>query len=261
MLVIERQRAILEQVRRMGVVSVRAAARAVGANEVTVRRDLSALARSGLVKRTRGGAVLPSGFSQKNVHREQTAILAPESIAVAIEAAGLVRPGDSVILGAGLTTLALARELTEVMNLTVLTNSLLICEALVNAPGVDLFLTGGSVRRATMTLVGPSIDYSLRGLHASIAFLSGEGLSAQHGLTTSNLTVATADKSVAAAGGRIVALLEGSKVGQVKLCQVVPCHSIEVVIAGTGADSDEVDRLKEAGVEVRIAAAHADDSA
>ncbi len=253
MLVIERQRVILEQVRRKGVITVRDAARTLGANEVTVRRDLTVLARSGLIKRTRGGAVLPTGFGRKTVQQEQRATPAPEAIAIAIEAANLVGPGDSVILGAGIATLALARELTEVENLTVVTNSLLICEALVDAPGVDLFLTGGSVQRSTMTLVGPSVEHSLRGLRTSIAFLSGDGLTALHGLSTSNLMVATADRLVAAVGGRIVALVERPKIGFVSLCQILPCRSIELVITNTGADFDELDRIKEVGVEVRTA--------
>src|SRR5438876_351856 len=130
MLVIERQRSILEQVRRHGVVTVRDSARALGANEVTIRRDLMALASNGLIKRTRGGAVLPHGLSREHISNNDETRPAPESVAIAIEAASLVAPGDSIVLGAGRATLALARELGDIESLTVVTNSLLICEVL-----------------------------------------------------------------------------------------------------------------------------------
>ena len=253
MLVIERQRVILEQVRRAGVLTVRDAAWTVGANEVTVRRDLMALASNGLITRTRGGAVLPRGFSREKVSNEQGTRPTPELVAIAIEAASLIASGDSIILGAGRATVALARELNDVENLTVVTNSLLVCEVLANAPAIELMLTGGSLRRTTMTLVGPSVEQSLHGFQATVAFLSGEGLTAQHGLSISDLTVATAERAIAAAGSRVVVLVERAKIGHPHLCQVVPSTSIEMLITGSGPADDELSRIAEAGVRVRIA--------
>jgi DeoR/GlpR family transcriptional regulator of sugar metabolism len=250
-LILERQRLILEHVRRKGLVSVRDEAKVLGTQERTVRRDLVALAGNGLVRRTRGGAVLPQGFKRESTNRNQTP--APEDVVIAMAAAELIRPADSIVLGAGGPTLALARELIAVPDLTVITNSLLICEALVDAPGVDLFLTGGSLRRSTMALVGPSAEHSLRGLRASMAFLSGDGLTALHGLSTSNLSVADADRAVAAAARRVVALVPHGRVGRDHLCQIVPCSSLQMVITGAGADIDEVQLIRELGVEVRAA--------
>jgi DeoR/GlpR family transcriptional regulator of sugar metabolism len=253
MLVIERQRFILERVRRKGVIAVRDVARELGAPEVTVRRDLAALAGRGLIKRTHGGAVLASEFKADSPNHLAGPSLPSEAIDIAIAAASLVGRGDSVILGGGSATLALARELADLEDLTVITNSLATCAVLINAKGIELIVTGGSVRTGSMTLVGPSVELSLRGLRASTAFITGDGLTARHGLSTGNIATAAAYRAAAAASARVVALVEGSAVGQANLCQIVSCQSIDIVITGAGADGSEIALIKDVGVEVRAA--------
>jgi DeoR/GlpR family transcriptional regulator of sugar metabolism len=177
---------------------------------------------------------------------------AAEPAAIAMEAAKLVAPGDCLILGAGVLTLALANELSAVPNLTVVTNSLRVCEGLVDAPGIELILVGGSLRRPSMALVGPTLDQTLCGLQASTAFLSAGGLTAWHGLSTSDLMLANADQALAAAGRRIVVLAEGSRVGRAQMWRIVPCECIDVLITSSGADRGELGRVKNAGVDVRL---------
>lgn len=157
------------------------------------------------------------------------------------------------MLGGGYPTLGLARELAPLDNLTVLTNSLPVCDALRDAPGVELMLTGGAVRRPSMTLVGPTMEQSLDGLRATITFLSGDGLTAHHGLSTASLAGACADRAAAAAGGRVVALVERSNLGRTHLWQIVSCPSIDIVITGADPNTDEINRIRELGVEVRTA--------
>ncbi len=251
MLVVERQRLILDRLRRQGVIAVRDMARELGVPQVTVRRDMSALAGRGLMVRTHGGAVLTSGLEKATCKRPCTSPLGTDAVDIAFEAARMVNPGDSVFLGGGSTTLALAHELADVENLTVVTNSLLTCGALSDAPGIELILVGGSLLRANMTLVGVSVESSLWGLRPSIAFLAGDGMTANHGLSTGNLAQANADRAAAAASERVVALVEGSAIGRANLCQIVPCRSIDVVITGSEPNAEEIGRIKDVGVEVR----------
>ncbi|TMD03750.1 MAG: DeoR/GlpR transcriptional regulator, partial [Chloroflexi bacterium] len=118
----------------------------LGTSEITVRRDLTALAGEGLVQRTHGGAVLPHGLAHEPTYREKATQAAAEKAAIARLAVELVQPGDSIVLGAGTTTLALARELRAIPELTVVTNSLLVAEALMDSSGIELLLTGGTLR-------------------------------------------------------------------------------------------------------------------
>src|SRR5919198_4365654 len=142
MLVAERRRRIAEAVRFHRAVAVAELAVALDTSEMTVRRDLRAMARDGLLVRTHGGALLVDGLAHEPGYSEKAAQAAAEKAAIARLGAALVRPGDSILLGPGTTTLALARLLVDFPELTVVTNSLLVAQALMPASRVEVILTG-----------------------------------------------------------------------------------------------------------------------
>jgi DeoR/GlpR family transcriptional regulator of sugar metabolism len=86
-----------------------------------------------------------------------------------------------------------------------------------------------------------------------MTILSGGGISARHGLSTQSFTTATADRAAAAAADRIVALADHTKIGRDNLCQIVPCAAIRILVTDSRSDVDELQLIKELGVEVRTA--------
>jgi len=253
MLALERRRKIADSIRSKGVVSVTEMAEALGTSEITLRRDLRAMAEEGLVVRTHGGAVLPDGLVREPTYTEKASQAAAEKSAIARLAAGMIRPGDSVVLGPGTTTLALARLLVDFPELTVVTNSLLVTQALMPASHVEVILTGGTLRRAIHALVGPSAEDSVRMLRASKAFISGNGLTAERGLSTPSPLVAAADRAMAAAAQQTVVLADHTKIGHETMCQTVPLDRISTLITDAGIDVRQLAAIREAGVEVLVA--------
>jgi DeoR/GlpR family transcriptional regulator of sugar metabolism len=195
MLAVERRRLIAESVRSRGVISVAEMAEALGTTEITLRRDLRAMAKDGLLVRTHGGAIQPAGFGHEPSYSEKARQAAVEKGAIARLALEMIRPGDSIVLGPGTTTLALARLLVQCPELTVVTNSLLVAQALMDAPRVEVILTGGTLRRSIHALVGPATEESVRALRASQAFISGNGFTAARGLSTPSPVVAATDRT------------------------------------------------------------------
>jgi len=253
MLAAERRRLIAESIRTRGGVSVAEMAHALGTTEITLRRDLRSMAREGLLVRTHGGAVLPAGLGHEPSYSEKAHQAAVEKAAIAQEAMKLVRPGDSILLGPGTTTLALARLLNASPELTVVTNSLLVAQALMEAPHVEVILTGGTLRRSIHALVGPAAEDSVRSLRASQAFISGNGFSAERGLSTPSPIVAAMDRALAGAAQQVVALVDHTKIGQETMCQTVPAARVDMLITDSRARGRELDAIAAAGVEVRIA--------
>jgi DeoR/GlpR family transcriptional regulator of sugar metabolism len=151
----ERRRRILDAVLDRGMISLREAAELAGTSEVTARRDIRLLAESGLLRRTHGGAAAPStSATREPSYVEKATQASAEKEEIALAAAQLIGDDDAVALGPGTTTLALARLLVDRRDLTVVTTSLLVCSALLDAPGVQVLLSGGSLRGATHALVG-----------------------------------------------------------------------------------------------------------
>jgi DeoR/GlpR family transcriptional regulator of sugar metabolism len=241
-------------VRAHGAASVAELATVLETSEITVRRDLRSLAKEGLLVRTHGGAMLPGPVAHEPTYREKASQAAAEKAAIARLALGLIRPGDSILLGPGTTTLALAGLLLDCPELTVVTNSLLVAQALMAAPRVEVIVTGGTLRRSIHALVGPAAEESLRALRATRAFISGNGLTAERGLSTPSQLVAASDRAMAAAAQQTVVLADHTKIGHDTMFQTVPASRIRTLVTDARADPAELDALRAAGVEVRVAA-------
>ena len=253
MLALERRRLIAENLRSHGVVSVSELAEALGATEITVRRDLRVMAKEGQLVRAHGGAVLPATIGHEPSYSEKARQAGAEKAAIAKAAVELILPGDSILLGPGSTTQALARLLGEIPELTVVTNSLLVAQALMTSPRVEVVMTGGALRRSIHALVGPSAEDSVRSLRASKAFISGNGFTPERGLSTPSPLVAATDRAFAAAAQQVIVLADHTKIGQDTMCLTVPTPRVSTLITDNGCDPRLVTAIREAGIDVRVA--------
>jgi DeoR/GlpR family transcriptional regulator of sugar metabolism len=249
----ERRQVILELVRSNGAVSLRELARIVKTSEVTVRRDLRQLEAEGMLARRHGGAVANDRTAYEPSYTEKAGVASDEKAAIADLAAELVQPGDAIVIGAGTTTLALAKRLTRLAELTVVTNSLLVMQAFARTPGIEVLVTGGLLRGSILALVGSAAEDSVATLRVQRAFMSGNGLTAARGMSTPNAAVAGIDRALVATANEVVVLVDNTKIGMDTMYQTVPTAGISHVVTDAGADPDEVDAFREAGVEVHIA--------
>ncbi|MEV5968894.1 DeoR/GlpR family DNA-binding transcription regulator [Streptomyces sp. NPDC051921] len=258
----ERRQLILEMVRANGAVSLRELARVVQTSEVTVRRDVRALEAEGLLDRRHGGAVLPGGFTRESGFPQKSHLATAEKTAIADVAASLVEEGEAIVVGAGTTTQELARRLARVPGLTVVTNSLLVAQALAHANRVEVVMTGGTLRGSNYALVGSGAEQSLQGLRVSRAFLSGSGLTAERGLSTSNMLSASVDRALVQAAAEVVVLADHTKLGTDTMFQTVPTDVITRLVTDEPPAHDEraateLQALADQGVQIAVAGARA----
>ena len=236
MLARQRQAAILDRVRAVGGVRVSELAGEFGVSDMTIRRDLDALAERGLLAKVHGGATTTDGGST-----DEPGFLAKsgrqraEKAAIAARAARLVRPGMAVALSAGTTTAELAHRLVGVPELTVVTNSMPVAEILHRSgrPDQTLVLTGG-VRTPSDALVGPVAVGTIRTLHLDLVFLGVHGMSPRAGFTTPNLMEADTNRALIAAAERLAVLADHTKWGTVGISSIAPLAGAHTVITDTG---------------------------
>lgn len=249
-------------VRANGAVSLRELARVVQTSEVTVRRDVRALEAEGLLDRRHGGAVLPGGFTRESGFPQKSHLATAEKTAIADLAASFVEEGDAVVVGAGTTTQELARRLARIPGLTVVTNSLLVAQALAHANRVEVVMTGGTLRGSNYALVGSGAEQSLQGLRVTRAFLSGSGLTAERGLSTSNMLSASVDRALVQAAAEVVVLADHTKLGTDTMFQTVPTDLISRLVTDEPPAHDdraatELQALADQGVQIAVAGAAA----
>lgn len=245
-------------VRANGAVSLRELARVVQTSEVTVRRDVRALEAEGLLDRRHGGAVLPGGFTRESGFPQKSHLATAEKTAIADLAADLVVEGEAIVVGAGTTTQELARRLARIPGLTVVTNSLLVAQALAHANRVEVVMTGGTLRGSNYALVGSGAEQSLHGLRVTRAFLSGSGLTAERGLSTSNMLSASVDRALVQAAGEVVVLADHTKLGTDTMFQTVPTDMITRLVTSEPPSRQdrsgrELQALADQGVQLTIA--------
>lgn len=248
----ERRMRILELLRENGTLSLRQLAEAVQSSEVTVRRDVRALEADGLLDRHHGGASLPGELSREPTHLQKAQVAKEEKAAIADLAAALVEDGDAIVIGPGTTTQAFAQRLTGHTDLTVVTNSLLVAQALSAYPRIEVVVTGGMLRGSVQALVGSAAERSLAELRTRRAFISGNGLTAERGLSTPNMQVASTDRALAASAEEVVVLADHTKVGVDTMVQTVPADRIDHVVTGEAASQEVLHELSSRGVRLHI---------
>jgi DeoR/GlpR family transcriptional regulator of sugar metabolism len=255
MLARHRQSLILQAVRSDGSARVSDLTQRLGVSDMTIRRDLEALARDGLVEKVHGGAVLPGTPAGHEPGLEARLVLdRSEKNAIANAAARLVRPGTAIAVTAGTTTLALAQCLLDVPGLTIVTNSLRVMNAFDGTHGLDgtadtVVLTGG-VRTATDALVGPIADLSIRSLHFDLLFLGCYGFDADAGLTTPNLAEAETNRTFMRVARRVVLLADHTKWGLVSLSSFARLNEVDVLVTDDMLPADARAQVAEAVGEV-----------
>src|SRR5438445_13517018 len=133
----------------------------LGPTEITVRRDLRAMAKDGLVMRARGGAILPAPIGHEPSYSEKARQAATEKASIARAAVEMIRPGDSILLGPGTTTQALAKLLVDFPELTVVTNSLLVAEALMGWSRMEVIGRFKTIIRSIHAMVRATKDITV----------------------------------------------------------------------------------------------------
>ncbi|GAA0440991.1 DeoR/GlpR family DNA-binding transcription regulator [Actinoplanes hulinensis] len=247
MLAQQRQAAILDRVRATGGVRVTELAAEYGVSDMTIRRDLEALADRGLLAKVHGGATTVSpgsahepGFAAKSVRQRG------EKTAIAMRAAAMVSPGDAIALSAGTTTAELAQRLVDVPSLTVVTNSIPVADVFYRAgrPDQTVVLTGGT-RTPSDALVGPVAVAAIGTLHLDMLFLGVHGMSERAGYTTPNLMEADVNRALVEAAERLVVLADHTKWGTVGISSIVPLARADVLITDDGLEAGARDLLTE----------------
>jgi DeoR/GlpR family transcriptional regulator of sugar metabolism len=248
MLPAQRRQAILRAV-RSGTAHVAALADEFGVSEMTVRRDLHALARDGKLERVRGGAVNVESerpFSEIAVER----LDAKDRIGRA--AAALVEDGQTVMLDIGTTTLQVARHLRG-RSLTVITTNLAAYEELLPEPQIELVLPGGVVRRNYRSLVGLFAEDALRRLRADIAFLGTSGIDADLAVWDTTMVEVPIKRAMIAASQRTVLLADAAKFDMDAMVRVCEASELDAIVTDERVPPKRRRALHRVGVEVIVA--------
>ncbi|MBR6108231.1 MAG: DeoR/GlpR transcriptional regulator [Clostridia bacterium] len=183
MLAQERYQIILEYLGSEGTATVARLSELLGASEATVRRDLSALAKEGRLKKVFGGAASAPqmGLFEEHVSSRE-AVMFREKDLIAAYAATMIQDGDFVYIDSGTTTARMIPHLTN-RRATYITNGVAHAYRLLRE-GFTVYLIGGRLRPETEAVVGTEAIRSLLKYNFTKAFMGTNGITVDEGFST-----------------------------------------------------------------------------
>ena len=224
-----------------------------GLSQATIRTDLDALAAQGHLVRTHGGAIPSDRIDLELSFEVRRRMRSVEKQHIGAAAAAMVEDGEAIVLDASTTALALASQIKDRRELTVITNSLLIATTLLEVPGVTVLMPGGFVRRDSASLTGSGDGEFLKQFNFQKGFFGAKGLTLEDGLTDVNRDEVVVKRDWVAHARQVIAIVDSSKWGRVGFVSFASIDQLDCVITDEGAPPDVVAALQQAGVEVIIA--------
>ena len=251
----ERQQAIASLVITNGRASVAELAQAYDVTTETVRRDLAALDRAGVLRRVHGGAVPVRALRlvEPAVGERETTRADHKDAIAAAATEFFPLSGASVLLDAGTTTGRIAALLPADRELVVVTNSVPIAARLATMGSVSLQLLGGRVRGLTQAAVGEQALRVLDTLRVDIAFIGTNGISVRHGLSTPDSEEAAVKRAMVRSANYVVVAADSSKVGHEDFVSFAPITSVDTLITDSEISDTDRRQFTEQGVEVVVA--------
>lgn len=250
-----RRSKIVEYVEQGGTVTTEQLVGQFGVSLMTIWRDLTSLDHEGRLRKIRGGATRlakgrdgePLFVSKQVMNREHK-----ESIA-AYAATQLVDDNDILFLEAGTTVAAMVKYLGK-RNLTVIGNGLGTMNELARLlPDINVYCCGGMLRDVAQTFVGPQAEEFFQRINAATCFLSATGCAFPEGFTDPNPLEIQVKRAMANSAGRVVMLLDSTKLGVKSLACTMPIEEVDIVVTDANAPQEALDRFAALGVDVRVA--------
>ncbi len=181
----ERKNAIMDILKTHGTVSVAMLTEVLGASESTIRRDITELAKTGLVNKIHGGAMLKNQnfIALEDSVQKKSGENMSEKKEIARFAAAQINNDDFVYLDAGTTTLLMADYIDKNCAASFVTNGIIHAKKLVQR-GLQVYVLGGQLKSTTEAVIGVVAAKNIRSYNFTKAFIGANGVSIERGYTT-----------------------------------------------------------------------------
>jgi DeoR family fructose operon transcriptional repressor len=250
MYVIERRQMLLEHARKTGRVDVAQMSRELGLAPETIRRDLKDLERQGLLRRVYGGAVAVERLSFESALSVRSTRHQAQKNRIAAAAATFVKAAESVYIDEGFLPMLVGEHMPADRPITVVTPSLATAKALVDRPDITVLIVGGRVRAKTLGTVDHWAVAMLETLVLDLAFIGGNGISLERGVTVPDSAVAAIKSAAMRVSRRRILIADSSKYGVDSFVRFARMQDFERFITDDGLPIEQAASMHERGIAV-----------
>ena len=178
----------------------------------TLRRDLQSLTSEGRVILLRGGAKLPDREDMYDLPIDSKLLLNTfAKKRMSFYAASLIHDADVVYLDSSSSVYPIMQFISAKQVTIVTTGIYTVLKAV--KLGFRCVTVGGTVKGDVGSVAGSITEEQLRGMHFDISFMSSNGISEEHGISTPHSEEAAKIKIVKKNSTKTFLLMDGSKHG------------------------------------------------
>ena len=248
-----RQKEIVQLLAERGVVQTEDLVQAFGVSESTIRRDLMALNKEGLLIRTFGGAQLPVDQSLvAKTFDDKVKLMKEQKDAIGRRAGQMVEPGMVIVLDGGTTLWSAFEGLKKKRPLTVLTSALSVIEQLGAADGITVHSSGGRFRPTDLDFVGPAAVELYSHVRADIALLGTDNYIPGTGAFAGNEEVASTGKAMAGCADTTILVLDHTKLANRGCYKLLDHSDIDRMVTDSGIDDETRVKLEQEPFELIV---------
>lgn len=248
-----RQSQLLDEVRRLGSVSVEALAERFGVTLQTVRRDVKLLSEAGLVARFHGGVRVPSSTVENIAYRQRQSLNAQAKRRIARAVAQAVPEGCSLILNIGTTTEAVAQALLKHRGLRVITNNLNVAAILSSNADCEVIVAGGVVRTRDRGIVGEAAVDFIRQFKVDIALIGISAIEPDGSLRDFDMREVKVAQTIIAQSREVWLAADHSKFHRQAMVELARLDQIDRLFTDTAPPAPFDALLREAEVQCVVA--------
>ncbi len=246
MLPVERRENILSYVEEKGCANIEEMAERFTVSQMTIRRDIRTLEQEDKLRVTYGGAVSKSFLLEDIPYEKKNAVNIEEKKSIAHEAMKQVKEGQIILLDAGTSTMALAKQLMR-LKVTIITTDLKIALQLSDSATAKVYTTGGNVSAITKAHTDVTALSFLDSINADIAFLATNSWSLQNGVTTASTDHYYIRRKMLERANRTVLLADSSKYGASSMKTICKLDELDCIITDTKFSEENLMIIRDAG--------------
>ena len=219
----------------------------------TARRNLDRLAEDGKIQRVHGGATAVEKTPPEPPFHLRGNNQADEKRIIGRVTASLIQDGDTILMGGGTTVFEVAKQLQGKKNVTVITNSLMVANALVNQSEITLFILGGFLRHAEQLTYGLYTEQILSDLYVDKVIIGIRALSMERGLSIDFFPELATERLLLKKGKEVIVAADHTKFNREATTTIGPITAVHRIVTDAQAPEKMVAELKDLGIEVIIA--------
>ncbi|HRR90945.1 MAG TPA: DeoR/GlpR family DNA-binding transcription regulator [bacterium] len=244
----ERRDKILEILIENDQVRVSSLCKLFNVSRETIRHDLIRLQEEGLIIKEHGSAALNRESILDIDFAKRARDHAVQKRRIGLEAAKLIKDGETIIIDSGSTTPHIARNIRNIKSLTVITPSLKVTSELGGKEGITVIMPGGIFNPTGYSLYGPQTEEFFSKINASKFFLAIHGVDVERGLTEINIQIAHLKQVMINSAKEIILVADSSKFGKVEYAGVAPIDKVNTVITDRDLDKGIAEGIQSLGI-------------